>query len=186
VVVSTAYAMVGTLLLLGSADPCLIPICLGFALPAFGFGRVCIHQAGRLNRRLNDELEREIGVVGGGSSEDVRCHYGAVARQRIDASDWQAAHFAVAQSVVLGVAVAALLRAGAASGGDAGTIIATYRYAQMFATGLENSVVLIPQLARLADIGRRLQDPSAESTPSGEAPYRESGPGPQPSGPGDC
>lgn len=154
--VNLVFAAVGALAMLALYDPLIGLLCLVVLGPISWLNRRYARRALALSRGLNDELERQVGVIGQGDPAAVRAHYGALARWRVRVSDTQALQFGIAEAVGLGLVLATLLRAGAAAEVSAGEVIAMVRYAQLFALSLTGLPVLVGQLSRLQDICRRV------------------------------
>jgi hypothetical protein len=112
-----------------------------------------------LNRRLNDQLECEVEVIGRGDPSQVQRHYERVAHWRIRLADWQASTFGTMQLFVLSLLLIALLRCGSQQS-DVGRIFAVVGYVQMFALSLSDVPHLVQQWTRLRDISRRTQEAS--------------------------
>ena len=153
--VNLAFAAIGALAMLALYDPLIGLLCLLVLGPISWLNRRYARRALALSRGLNDELERQVGVIGQGDPAAVRAHYGALARWRVRVSDTQALQFGIAEAVGLGLVLATLLRA-VAGEVSAGEVIAMVRYAQLFALSLTGLPVLVGQLSRLQDICRRV------------------------------
>ena len=118
-------------------------------------------KAFRLNARLNDDLEREVEVIGGNRSQEVSAHYRRVARWRIKLSDAEAINFSVTEVFVLALLALALARFSTLPRIAAGDILAMFQYVWMFIGGLDSAAFLVEQLGRLRDIGRRMRPEAA-------------------------
>lgn len=110
----------------------------------------------RLHERLNNRLEKEVGLVERVGSHGLGRHYRLLSRVRTALSDREALAY-----LVIGM-VAALLFAIAiwqlATGGHAtpGHIYAVMTYLWTFVTSLDEAPAVIDQMARLKDIGKRV------------------------------
>jgi len=156
-VIRAAYSIVGALVMLGWYDWTLIPLCAGLAIPAAllnaAYGRRTLEYSGG----LHDELEREVDVIARGARQEVRGHYGAVARWRIRLSDAEAVNFGLMELFVLAVVAGALVRYCAGGVPAAGDVFAVFRYLMMFIMGLDSAPKLVQQISRLRDIGLRMR-----------------------------
>ncbi len=156
IMVLAVYSMIGALIMIGLYDPTLLAPCLVLAGPAgvlnWSYGRVTT----RLNARLNDELEREISVIGRGQGAEVHGHFASLSAWRIKLSDIQAVNFALMEVFVLMLMVVVLLRSCYEAACEIGRVVAVFRYVLMFVMGLDSVPLLVQQLGRLRDIGLRL------------------------------
>jgi hypothetical protein len=155
-VMGALFAVGGALVMLGLYDWVLVPFCLALLLPACALNWFYGRKTLFLNGRLHDEFEREVEVIGGGRPAEVRGHYGRVAGWRVRLSDWEALNFGAMELFVLGLMVAALVRFCAAADATPGDIFAVFGYVLMFVGGLDVVPVLVQQVSRLRDIGRRM------------------------------
>ena len=157
ILLQSMYFIGGSLLFLGLYDIWLIALCLLLIVPVASLGRGYCRRTGPLNLGLHDELENEVDVIQSGTSDAVREHYGRVAGWRIRLADLEAWNFGITEVFVLGLIMTALFRSCAATTATAGDIFAIFRYIIMFVSGLDAVPLLIQQLSRLQDIGRRLR-----------------------------
>jgi hypothetical protein len=130
-------------------------------IPASVINYVYGRRAFHLNARLNDELEREVEVIGGNQPQEVSAHYRQLARWRIKLSDAGAINFSLTEVFVLGLLALALARFTTLPGVAAGDILAMFQYVWMFIGGLDSAAFLVEQLGRLRDIGRRMRPETA-------------------------
>jgi hypothetical protein len=137
-------------------DWLLLPFCLALPIPAYlvnsAFGRKTLF----FNRLLNDQFEQEVEVIGRSQSEEVREHYSRLARWRVKLSDWVAINFSLMELFVLGLMAGALVRFCTAPGVSAGDIFAVFRYLTLFTMGLDSVPMVVQQISRLRDVGRRI------------------------------
>jgi hypothetical protein len=150
------YSVVGALLMLGLYDWMLVIYCLALVIPAFALNYVYSKKTLFLNNQLNDQLEQEVEVISRFDRQEVRNHYGMLARWRIKLSDWGAVNFSLMEMFVLGLMVLSLVRFCTRSEVDAGDIVAMFQYVLMFVGGLDSIPILVEQMSRLRDIGRRI------------------------------
>lgn len=130
----------------------------GLLLPVYALNRVYGRRARRLNRRLNDQVEREVAVVAEGGREAVAAHFAAVARWRVRLSDAEVVNQALVEAAALATVVLVLLRTARLPGVQAGEIYAILAYLWTMLEQLDRVPIIVQQLARLADIRRRLED----------------------------
>jgi hypothetical protein len=151
------YSVIGALAMLAWADPLLVPWCLALLLPAYLLSRWTGRQSLALNGRLNDEVEREVEIIGRARPVEVRGHFDLIRRWRIALSDRDAFSFGVLETLIFLAMAAALVRTCARPGIDAGSIFAVLGYVLMYVTGIANVPLLVQQFGRLRDISRRLR-----------------------------
>ncbi|GAB4135184.1 MAG: hypothetical protein Tsb009_01210 [Planctomycetaceae bacterium] len=151
------YAIVGSLLLLGWYDWTLLPYCLALILPAMFLNAAYGKKSLSLSKRLHDQFELEVAVIGRGKPDEVRDHYESVAQSRVKLSDAEAINFGLMELFILGVLVASLLQFCRDATAQAGDIFAVFRYVMMFIMGLDSVPKLVHQVSRLKDIGGRMQ-----------------------------
>jgi hypothetical protein len=110
VAVSTAFSVVGSVVLLACNDP----LVSGLAC-ALGVGGLVLNSSfGRtstaLSRESHDVCEREVDFISQGTAAVTQAHYHHVARREIRMSDGQAAAFSDTQAIVLALLVVSMLR----------------------------------------------------------------------------
>src|SRR5262249_12315352 len=126
-------------------------------IPVWALNRVYARKTLELNSGLHDEFENEVKVITGSRRAEVHGHYHRVAGWRIKLSDLEAYNFGLAEPFVLGLLGATLVRTCLASDTTPGDIFAVFRYVLMFVMGLDSVPMLVQQVSRLRDIGRRMQ-----------------------------
>lgn len=166
VMMQAVFSVAGALAFLAACDGLLVACCLGLLLPAYLLNRSYSRKTYQLNQRLNDELEREVEVITHGGATEVRGHYERVGYWHVQLADREACNFGLMEVFVLGLLLAVLARSCAALGSDVGGIVAAWRYALMFVAGLDAAPLLVGQLSRLKDIGRRLRRSDARGPAS--------------------
>jgi ABC-type multidrug transport system fused ATPase/permease subunit len=161
-VFSSIYGVIGALVMLVVYDRALVLFCgLMLAPLVILSGRLARRSSG-VNAALNDQLEREVEVIEDGRTGPVSDHYGQLSRYQVRLSDLGAWNFLQMEFFVLALIVAALARYCARPGVEAGDIYAVFSYILMFVGGLDYVPTLIQQLARLYDIGGRMNLASGE------------------------
>jgi len=159
VLVDVIYSVVGALIMLAVYDWVLVPLAAGLIVPvcvlSYSFGRAAL----KLNRELNDELEREVAVINEGVREDVHEHYAHVRGIRIDLNDRAAWNFGLLEGCAFVLMAIALIRCCSVSTGAeaAGPICAVFGYILIFSRNLTNVPLLIEQISRMRDIYRRMK-----------------------------
>jgi ABC-type multidrug transport system fused ATPase/permease subunit len=110
----------------------------------------------RLNKNLNDELEREAEVILGKQSAQVQQHYSLLAKWRVKLSNLEAVNFSLMEIFILALVVAVLIRT-ASLNVRAGDIYAVLSFVYNLIGGLDVVPALVQQVSRLRDIGGRTQ-----------------------------
>jgi ABC-type multidrug transport system fused ATPase/permease subunit len=154
------YSLVGSLVILLCYDGVIALLCLALLIP---LGLINVYYSRRsmfLTGCLNDQLEREVGVIGRASKQELHAHFSLLSRWRIKLSDSEAFNFSLMEIFILGLLAAVLMRSCQMTGSDAGSIFAVFRYVLMFAMGLDSVPVLVQQISRLRDISVRVQNPT--------------------------
>ena len=155
-VIKSAYSVVGALVMLGLYDWTLIPVCLGLLLPATLLNMAYSRKTFSLNRKLHDELEKEVDVIEQNDAAEVRRHFDVVGLWRVKLSDAEAANFCLMELFVLGVMAVALVKFCSTGSAEPGDIFAVFRYVLLFIMGLDSVPRLVEQWSRMRDIGGRV------------------------------
>lgn len=155
-VIKSAYAVVGGLLMLGLYDWTLVPLCIGLLLPAALLNAAYGRKTLKLNRLLHDDLEKEVDLIERSDEAEIRRHFDSVGNWRVKLSDAEATNFSLMELFVLGVMAAALVQFCGNADAGAGDIFAVFRYVLMFIMGLDSVPKLVGQFSRLHDIGGRM------------------------------
>jgi hypothetical protein len=155
VALQTSFLMVGGLAILAAYDRSLVLLCVALIVPAGVLNSTYARRTLVLSGRLHDALEREVEVINRGEPGEIRHHYGTVARWRVRLSDSEAWNFGMMELFVMALVAASLVRSCGTVAATPGEILAVLRYVLMFVGGLDGLPVLIQQIIRLRDIGRR-------------------------------
>ena len=115
----------------------------------------------RLHERLNNRLEKEIGLVEKVGAHTLRRHYHLLSRLRIGLSDREAIAFLSIGLLAALLFVVAITQLALAPQIKAGHIYAVMTYLWTFVSCLDEAPSMIDQLARLKDIGKRV-DPGLD------------------------
>lgn len=118
----------------------------------------------QLHERLNDRLEKEIGLVEKVGPDTLQRHYQVLSRLRIWLSDREAAAFLFIGTLAALLFVVAISQLALSPAVKAGHVYAVMTYLWTFVSSLDEAPGMVDQLARLKDIGKRV-DPGL-----GEAP----------------
>lgn len=137
-------------------DWLLAVFCLVTLAPLVFSSRSLARRSLALNGSLNNQLEREVGIISDGRDGPVRDHFQLLARWQVRLSDMEAWNYFRMEFFILGLIVASLARYCSRSGVEAGDIDAVFSYVLMFVVGLDCVPAVTQQLARLHDIGGRV------------------------------
>jgi len=139
---------------IGVASLVVLMLCLGW-LPRFARRNQTLHE------RLNDRLELEIGLVQRAGPRTLLRHYTVLSKLRIWLSDREASAYlfnGVVAAVLFGLAITLMASTPSI---EAGHVYAVMTYLWTFVSSLDEAPVMVDQMARLGDIGKRV-DPGLE------------------------
>ena len=125
-------------------------------IPVYLVNRVYVRVTARLNRELNDQLEKEVVYIERSEREEVRSHFALVRKWRIKLSDASAYNWTIIEVLSIGVFIAILLRATVLPESEAGDIFAILVYVWRLMEGLDHVPTIVQQLTRLRDISIRI------------------------------
>ncbi|SEL70892.1 ABC transporter transmembrane region [Pseudomonas sp. NFIX51] len=115
-----------------------------------------------LHERLNDRLEKEIDLVAKVGATSLQRHYRLLSRLRIWLSDREAAAYLLLGSAAALLFVIAISQLALTEGVKAGHVYAVMTYLWTFVSSLDEAPTMVDQLARLRDIGKRVDPGLAE------------------------
>ena len=110
----------------------------------------------QLHKRLNNRLEKEIGLVEKVSAQTLRRHYQLLSRLRIWLSDREAAAYLLLGALAALLFIVAISQLALSPAVKAGHIYAVMTYLWTFVSSLDEAPGMVDQLARLKDIGKRV------------------------------
>jgi hypothetical protein len=138
-------------------DPVIGGVCLLLLIPSTFINGRLAKKSQSLNEGLNDRLEKEVGLLQANAPKRVRRHFQALALWRIKLSDLEAQSYGILELFVIALFGIALWRVGLQDVLEAGTIYATFAYVWRFVTSMDQVPQIVQQIAKLADISRRLK-----------------------------
>ncbi len=153
--ITACFAVFGSLLMLFFYDPLLGLVASAVAVPVALLNRRLMRRSRRIYRRLNDQTEAEVAVIGTGTHGEVRRHFGILGRQWVRLSDAEAASWSIVEVLAAGLAVFALWRT-VDIGAEVGTIFATIAYVLSYVGGFDQIPGVLQRMASLSDIRQRL------------------------------
>ena len=154
--VTAFVSIIGAVVMLLAIEPWIgvaslggLLLCLAL-LPRFARRNQSLHQ------RLNDRLEKEIGLVAKVGTLTLKRHYRVLSRLRIHLSSREAAAFLFVGCVAAVLFVIAISQLALAPAVKAGHVYAVMTYLWTFVSSLDEAPYIVDQLARLRDIGKRV------------------------------
>lgn len=133
--------------------------CVALLVPATIINSRLGKRSAVLNRGLNNRLEREVGFLQKDQPHRLHRHFRALAMWRIKLSDLEAKSYGLLEMFVICLFGVALWRVSNRAV-EAGTIYAIFAYVWRFVTSMDQVPQIVQQIAKLADIGRRLSNPN--------------------------
>jgi hypothetical protein len=132
--------------------------CLMILLPLAILNRRYSRRTLALNRRLNNQIEREVNVITRRAPGRVLAHYRLLAKWRTLLSDAEAANWGTMELFNIGLAAAVIIRIACLPNIQPGTIYAMLAYLWNFISSLNHIPALVQQMSRLKDIARRMDE----------------------------
>lgn len=139
-------------------DPVIAMTSLGLVVPLAIISRGLARRSFMLNSRLNHRLEREAILLKTRRLTSISRHFRALAGWRIRLSDTEARAYFNMELVVIVLFTIALMRLGAGTLVEAGSIYAVFSYIWKYVLALDGVPGLVQQLSKLKDLNSRLID----------------------------
>lgn len=164
-IATALVSIVGAAAMLLAIEPWVGLACLGalglclMVVP--GFAR----RNQRLHERLNNRLEKEISLVEQVGAHTLRRHYRVLSRLRIRLSDREAIAFLTIGLLAALLFVVAITQLALSPAVKAGHVYAVMTYLWTFVSCLDEAPSVVDQLARLKDIGERVDPGLGETSP---------------------
>ena len=155
-VVHNVLAVVGSLAMLFTYDIDAGFIAMAVLLPMFLVNAWYWRRALRLNRTLNNQVEREVDDIASGSAFRVARHFRLLRRWRIRLSDTEAWTWGVTELATIVALVLILVDFTASPAFTAGAIYAVLAYVYDYLEGLNQVPRVVNSLAHLRDVRARL------------------------------
>jgi hypothetical protein len=155
--VNSVFGLFGALILLLFYDAWSACFCLILLIPLAILNWRYSRRTLTLNRRLNNQLEREVAVLTRRSPGRVLGHYRLLAKWRIFLSDAEATNWGIMELFNIGLAAAVIMRIASLPKIESGTIYAMLAYLWNFIGSLNNVPALVQQVSRIKDIARRME-----------------------------
>ena len=158
-VFEAAFNIFGSLLLLFFYDPAVVMLCFSILLPVAAVSYFYGKKMKRLNTLKNDELEKQVDIIGAANKPAMVRHYNNLRSWQIRISDQEAWSFGIMEILVLVVIGAALLITHQSVGTTilAGNLVGIYNYILKFVSGLDTIPYTVQRLTSLSDITKRIE-----------------------------
>jgi ABC-type multidrug transport system fused ATPase/permease subunit len=158
-VIEAVYNLFGSLILLFFYEPSIVILCFAILLPVLAISFIYGRKMQRFNRFKNDELEKQVDIIGSGDKKAIGSHFNNLRKWQIRVSDQEAWSFGVMELMVMVVIAIALIITHNVSGTAilAGNLIGIYTYLLKFASGLDTIPYTVQRLSSLTDITRRIE-----------------------------
>lgn len=157
-VVEAAYNLLGSMILLYFYDGSVVLLCLAILVPVMTISYFYGKRMKTLNRRKNDELEKQVDIIASGDRKKIHHHFNTLRHWQVRISDQEAWNFGVMELMVMVVIGSSLLLTSAH--GEtvmAGSLIGIYNYILKFVSGLDTIPYTVQRITALNDITRRIQ-----------------------------
>lgn len=118
----------------------------------------------QLHERLNNRLEKEIGLVAKVGAESLQRHYRLLSRLRIGLSDREAVAYLFLGVVAAVLFVITITQLSLSPEVKAGHVYAVMTYLWTFVSSVDEAPGMVDQLARLRDIGKRVDPGLGDAT----------------------
>ncbi len=166
----TALAsIVGAAVMLLVIEPWIGMACLGALLACLGLMPRFARRNEVLHGRLNDHLEKEIGLVEKVGAATLLRHYRALSKLRIWLSDREALAFLFIGTLAALLFAVAIVQLAMLQKPSAGHVYSVMTYLWIFVENLDEAPGVLSQLARLKDIGQRVGTGSAPTADRSQA-----------------
>lgn len=153
---NTVFRSLGALVMLFIYDWNIALYCIVIALPLFIINKKYSKVSLILNKNLNDQYEKEVGILTENNPEHIYEHYTLLSKGRINLIDTQVVNWGIMELFIICLIIAVIVRAGTLAGAAAGTIYSIVSYTWNFVNSLDQVPALVQQISRLKDIKSRL------------------------------
>lgn len=155
--VHNVLAVVGSLAMLFTYDVDAGFIAMAVLLPMFLVNAWYWRRALRLNRTINNQVEREVDDIASGSAFRVARHFRLLRRWRVRLSDTESWTWGITELATIVALVLILVDFAQSPAFTAGAIYAVLAYIYDYLEGLNQVPTVVNNLARLRDVRARLE-----------------------------
>lgn len=158
-ILEALYNIVGSLIFIYFYNAKILIPCLIVLVPIVLLSQFYGRRMGKLTQLKNDELEKQVEVIGTFDRGKIDEHYKLLQKWQIKISDQQAFNFGIMEILVMGLLGTSLLLSTrfTAFPLNAGQIIGFYFYIMKFTAGLDTIPYMTEKYASLKDITSRLE-----------------------------
>ncbi len=158
-VVEAVYNLLGSLIILFFYDKIIVAICLSILVPVALVSYFYGKRMNSLNKKKNDELEKQVDIISAGNNKSILQHYNNLRKWQIKISNKEAINFGFMELMVLLVITFSLLISKNIHSTTmlAGSLFGIYSYILKFATGLDTIPYTVQRLSSLNDITKRME-----------------------------
>jgi ABC-type multidrug transport system fused ATPase/permease subunit len=156
VVITSLIHIFGSAIILFWYDMTIGALAALLFIPVYLVNKVYVRVTSRLNKELNDQLEKEVVFIERYKRDEVREHFTAVRNWRVKLSDAAAFNWTIIEVLSILVFIAILLRATVLPESETGDIFAILVYVWRLMEGLDHVPTIVQQLTRLRDISKRI------------------------------
>jgi ABC-type multidrug transport system fused ATPase/permease subunit len=156
-IMTALFGFIGAWVMLLVYDVQIALYCLLLCVPLSGLNYFYAQKSLGLNHQLNNQLEREVDILGGEHPENVQLHFQRLSRIRIQLSNTAALNWGVMELWIIVLFMAVMIRAVMLFGSQPGEIYAVISYTWNYRQSLDVVPTLVQQLGRLHDIGERMR-----------------------------
>lgn len=153
-----AITFFGSLAMLGWYDPHLALVALAMLVPVLTLNGLAWRPLHRLNRAINDTLERQAAVIGAGKSGRLLQHFLRLRFLRVKGSDIEARSWGLIEIFVVIATVYVLTYAANKESIQAGTLYSVITYFWDYQGSLDRLPILVQSSSKVRDIIRRIED----------------------------
>lgn len=158
-VLEAVFNILGSLLMLYFYDSAVVGICMLILIPVSVISFVYGKKMKTLTRYKNDELEKQVSIIGSADPEKIRGHFNQLRTWQVRISDKEAWSFGLIEFLVMLVIGISLMVSSGVFGTSimAGSVIGIYNYILKFVSGIETIPYTVQRLTSLNDITRRIE-----------------------------
>lgn len=158
-VVEAVYNLLGSLIILFFYDKIIVAICLSILVPVALVSYFYGKRMNSLNKKKNDELEKQVDIISAGNNKTILQHYNNLRKWQIKISNKEAINFGFMELMVLLVITFSLIISKNIHSTTmlAGSLFGIYSYILKFATGLDTIPYTVQRLSSLNDITKRME-----------------------------
>lgn len=159
-VIEAGYNIFGALVLLCFYDLKVVGICLAILIPVSAISFFYGKKMKGLNKRNNDELEKQVDIITTGNPLAIRRHFNKLRYWKIKISDQEAINFGLMEAMVIIVIALSLYVTSWITHTEevaAGSLVGIYSYILKFSTGLDTIPYTVQRLSNLKDITHRME-----------------------------